>query len=434
MGAHPGRRASLLRRGVSRALNLRSIPALRPLRHRDFRLLWTGLAVSLAGDGLWLVALAWQVIELDGGPIQLSFAATAYSVGLVGLMLPSGILADRVPRRLVMLSADLVRAATVAVIAALSLSGAIELWHLVVASGLIGAGEALFIPSYSALIPRLLPENEILAANGLESMLRPLAQQAVGPAVGGLAIAIFEPGIAILFASVAYLVSAGCLVAMRVQSAPERSEEERPTALLDLREGVGYVRRTPWLWATLGFAFVAVFFFVGPFEVLAPFVISERVGGGSAEFGLLLAMFGVGSALGAVVISSGSLPRRYLTVMLVAWGGGGLPLILMGLSSELWILCVAVFVVGASDAIGLVIWGTLLQIRVPDALRGRVSSLDFFVSLSLLPASMALAGPAGEAFGLTAVFLVAGIAPIAAAVVAYVAGGMRSDELAHPVS
>lgn len=385
MGAHPGRRASLLRRGVSRALNLRSIPALRPLRHRDFRLLWTGLAVSLAGDGLWLVALAWQVIELDGGPIQLSFAATAYSVGLVGLMLPSGILADRVPRRLVMLSADLVRAATVAVIAALSLSGAIELWHLVVASGLIGAGEALFIPSYSALIPRLLPENEILAANGLESMLRPLAQQAVGPAVGGLAIAIFEPGIAILFASVAYLVSAGCLVAMRVQSAPERSEEERPTALLDLREGVGYVRRTPWLWATLGFA-------------------------------------------------SGSLPRRYLTVMLVAWGGGSLPLILMGLSSELWILCVAVFVVGASDAIGLVIWGTLLQIRVPDALRGRVSSLDFFVSLSLLPASMALAGPAGEAFGLTAVFLVAGIAPIAAAVVAYVAGGMRSDELAHPVS
>ncbi|MDQ3728136.1 MAG: MFS transporter, partial [Actinomycetota bacterium] len=112
-----------------------SIPALRPLRFRDFRLLWTGLAVSLAGDGLWLVALAFQVIALDGGPIQLSFAATGYSVGLLAFMLPSGILADRLPRRLVMLSADVLRAATVAVAAVLSLTGEIELWHLVVASG-----------------------------------------------------------------------------------------------------------------------------------------------------------------------------------------------------------------------------------------------------------------------------------------------------------
>jgi len=410
-----------------------SIPALRPLRHRDFRLLWIGLAVSLAGDGLWLVALAFQVIELDGGPIQLSFAATAYSAGLILLMLPSGVLADRLPRRLVMLTADVVRAATVAVIAALSLSGSLELWHLVLASGFIGAGEALFIPSYSALIPRLLPEEEILAANGLESILRPLAQQAIGPAVGGIAIAAFEPGLAILFASGAFLVSASCLIAMRVQSAPERSKEERPTALTDLREGVRYVRATPWLWATLGFAFVAVFFFAGPFEVLAPFVITERVGGGSAEFGLLLAMFGIGSAIGALVISSRPLPRRYLTVMLVAWGGGTLPLVLMGLSTELWVLCAAILFLGVAEAVGMVIWGTLLQTRVPDALRGRVSSLDFFISLSLLPVSMALAGPAGEAFGLTAVFLVAGIAPVAAAIVAYRVGGLREDELAHPV-
>ncbi len=410
-----------------------SIPALRPLRHRDFRLLWIGLAVSLAGDGLWLVALAFQVIELDGGPVQLSFAATAYSVGLILLVLPAGVLADRLPRRLVMLTADLVRAATVGVVAALSLSGSLELWHLVLASGLIGAGEALFIPSYTALIPKLLPEEEILAANGLESILRPLAQQAVGPAIAGVAIAAFEPGLAILFASGAFLVSAGCLVALRVKSAPERTEEEKPTALSDLREGVRYVRATPWLWATLSFAVVAVFFFLGPFEVLAPFVITERVGGGAAEFGLLLAMFGIGSTIGALAISSRPLPRRYLTVMLVAWGGGTLPLVLMGLSSELWILCAGILVLGVTEAIGMVIWGTLLQTRVPDPLRGRVSSLDFFVSLSLLPVSMALAGPAGEAFGLTAVFLVAGIAPVLAAIVAYRVGGLREDELAHPV-
>ena len=410
-----------------------SIPALRPLRHRDFRLLWIGLAVSLAGDGLWLVALAFQVIDLDGGPVQLSLAATAYSVGLLLLVLPSGVLADRLPRRLVMISADVVRAGTVAAVAVLSLTDAIELWHLVVASGLIGAGEALFVPSYTGMVPKLLPEEEILAANGLESILRPLAQQAVGPAVGGIAIAMFEPGLAILFATGAYLVSAVCLTALRVESWPERPWEEQPTALTDLREGVRYVRTTPWLWATLMFACVAVFFFAGPFEVLTPFVITENVGGGSAEFGLLLATFGVGSAIGALAISSRPLPRRYLTVMLVAWGGGTLPLIFLGLSSELWILCAAILVLGVTEAIGMVIWGTLLQTRVPDALRGRVSSLDFFVSLALLPVSMALAGPAGEAFGLTAVFLVAGIAPVIAAIVAYRVGGLREDEMAHAV-
>ena len=274
-----------------------SIPALRPLRYRDFRLLWTGLAVSLAGDGMWLVALAWQVIELDGGPVQLSLVATAYSIGLIGLMLPAGIIADRLPRRTVMLSADIIRAATVAVVAALSLSGVLELWHLALASGLVGVGEALFIPSYTALVPQLLPEEEILAANGLEGTVRPLAQQAIGPALGGLAVALLEPGLAIGMAAAAFLFSAGCLALMRVDSRPVRSAEEATSAFSDLREGVAYVRRTPWLWATLTFAFIAVFFFVGPFEVLTPFVITDQVGGGSAEYGILLATFGLGSAI-----------------------------------------------------------------------------------------------------------------------------------------
>jgi MFS family permease len=411
-----------------------SIPALRPLRFRDFRLLWTGLAVSLAGDGLWLVALAWQVIELGGGPVQLSIVATAYSLGLVGLMLPAGVVADRLPRRALMLSADLLRAGTVAAVAALSLSGTLELWHLVVASGLIGAGEAMFIPSYTALVPQLLPEDQILAANGLEGMLRPLAQQAVGPALGGLAVALLEPGLAIGMAAAAYLFSAGCLASMRAVAAPERSGEEHQTALTDLREGIAYVRRTPWLWATLTFAFVVVFFFVGPFEVLTPFVITDRVDGGSAEYGILLATFGIGSAIGALGISSRPLPRLYLSVMLGVWGLGLLPLALLGIATELWVLLLAAIVIGVSEGVGTVIWGTLLQRRVPDALRGRVSSLDFFLSLALMPASMALAGPAAEAFGITAVFMVAALVGAVAAPVMFWLGRLRQDELAHPLS
>lgn len=411
-----------------------SLPALRPLRFRDFRLLWIGLAVSLVGDGMWLVAVAWQVIELGGGPVQLSLIATTYSVGLVVLMLPAGVVADRYPRRLVMFIADLVRAFTVAFLGILSLTGALELWHLALGGLLIGAGEAFFIPSYTALLPRLLPESEILAANGLEGTLRPLAQQAAGPALGGTVVALFEPGLAILAASSTYIVSAGCLAAMRVSSAPDRAEGPGPTAFADLREAARYVKRTPWLWATLAFAFVAVFFIIGPLEVLTPFVVRDRTGGGSAEYGILLACFGIGAAVGALAISSRAMPRRYLSVMLVMWGAGSVPLVALGIANELWIMCAAVLIVGATESAATVIWGTLLQRRVPDGLRGRVSSLDFFVSLSLMPASMALAGPAGDAFGLTAVFVAAAVVPALAAPIAFRLGRLGRDQLAHPLS
>ena len=148
--------------------------ALRPLRHRDLRLLWAGLAVSLVGSGLWLVALAWQVISL-GGPGQLSLVTALYSVGLLAFVLVGGVAADRLPQRLVMLAADLVRAAGLLVLGLLSISGGLEIWHLAVGGLVVGAGESFFIPSYTAILPRLLPDRELLAASGLEGTLRPPA-------------------------------------------------------------------------------------------------------------------------------------------------------------------------------------------------------------------------------------------------------------------
>ena len=410
--------------------------ALRPLRHRDFRLLWIGLAVSLVGSGLWLVALAWQVIELGGGPTELSLVTAVYSVGLLVFVLVGGIAADRLPQRLVMLAADVVRAAVLLVLGALSLTGDLRIWHLAAGGLVIGAGEAFFIPSYTALLPHLLPENELLAANGLEGTLRPLAQQATGPVLGGVAVATLSPGVAILTGGLTYLISAGCLLAMNVRPAKGASAPTAPgmaAFFADLREGFRYVRRTSWLWATLLFALALVLFIVGPLEVLLPFAIRDNLGGGADDYGLALAAFGVGGALGALVISSRRLPRRYLTVMILMWGLGSLPFAFVGLASALWVVLVALFVVGATYSAAMVIWGTLLQRRVPERLRGRVSSLDFFVSLALMPVSMAIAGPAGAAFGITAVFLVAGIVPMFLAAAAILVPRLDRDELAHPL-
>ncbi|MGH3705927.1 MAG: MFS transporter, partial [Agromyces sp.] len=203
--------------------------------------------------------------------------------------------------------------------------------------------------------------------------------------------------------------------------------------LVDVREGFVYMARTPWLLGTLGFASLLILLIMGPFEVLVPFVIKDAAGGGPQEHALILAAFGIGGAVGSMVVASLRLPRRYLTVMNLLWAFGCLPLAVFGLTDQIWLMAIAAFAVGAAFNGGVVIWGTLLQRRVPPAMLGRVSSLDFFVSLAFMPVSMAIAGPAGETVGLPVVFVIAGVAPVVIGVVAIVAARMTRDEIAHPL-
>ncbi len=426
--------------------------ALRPLRHREFRLLWAGLAVSLVGDGLWLVALAWQVIELDGGPLQLSLVTTAFSVGLIGCILIGGVVADRVSRRRVMLAADAVRLVVTVVVGLLALGGALELWQLAIGAFLVGSAEAFFVPAFTALVPQLLPEDELLAANGLEGVIRPLALQALGPGLGGLIVAAASPGDAMLANGASYAISVLCLWRMRPVPLPVRTEASPaglpPTidgaavaagagglgaALAEMREGWRYVRSQRWLWATLLFACIAILFLLGPIEVLLPFAVRDQTGGGADAYGLVLAVYGIGGAAGALLIASRRLPRRYLTVMLLAWGVGSAPVAAFGYLEVLWAMVVVSALVGVCDQVGQVIWGTLMQRRVPAELQGRVASLDWFVSLGLLPVSMALAGPAAELVGVTAVFVASGAACAIVGLVVLFGLHLRQDELAHPL-
>jgi MFS family permease len=200
-----------------------------------------------------------------------------------------------------------------------------------------------------------------------------------------------------------------------------------------VRDGFRYMVRTPWLLATLLYACALVLIIMGPFEVLLPFAVTEQTGGGAGSYALVLGAFGVGGAIASIVVASLRLPRRYLTVMNLLWGFGCLPLVLVGFTSSLWVMAVAAFFVGMTFSGASVIWGTLLQRRVPPAMLGRVSSLDFFVSLALMPVSMAVAGPLGEAVGFGPVFLVAGLVPPVLAIIAIVVARMPRDEIEHPL-
>ena len=408
--------------------------AVRPFRHREYRLLVASGSASLLADGLWLVALVWQVIGTGGSPSDLSAVAAATSLGLVMAVLLGGVAADRFPKRAVLIGVEVVRTAVPVLTGVLALTGGLQLWQLATLAFVVGAAGGFYYPTWSAVVPVLLPADELLAANGIEGMLRPLAQQAAGPALAGLLVAAFSPQVALLGAGAVYMIALLPLVAMRPVAAPAREADDgRPSVRRQLAEGFAYLFRTGWLFATLAFATLYVLVVMGPIEVLLPFAIRDRVGAGPAALSLVLAAYGVGSAGGALLVASVRLPRRYLTVMLLCWGLGALPLAAFGLSTLLWVMVVASLVVGITDAAAMVIWGTLLQRRVPAHLLGRVSSLDFFVSLALMPVSMALAGPVGEHIGIPTTFVVAALVPPVLAVGALLAWRLPRDEVAHPL-
>ncbi|GAA1948055.1 MFS transporter [Agromyces allii] len=416
----------------------RSLPrALRPFEGAQYRLLALALAASLLSAGAWLVAAVWQVVELGGTPIDLSLVAVGSSLGLVLAVLIGGVAADRIPQRRILITVEVVRGLAFAAAAVLAATGVIEVWHIAVISFVLGVADGFFYPAYSAWLPALLPASQLLAANGIEGVLRPAVMQAAGPALASAFIALQGPWLAFAAVAVMQVVAAVVLAIMRTTPVRRDPNEvvRHPVrqSFIDLRDGFSYLVRTKWLLATLVFSIILVFIIMGPIEVLLPFAVKDQTGGGAGAFALALAAFGVGGAVGSLSVASFRLPRRYLTLMILAWGVGCLPLAIIGYTSQLWVMVIALFLVGVLFDGAQVVWGTLLQRRVPPSMLGRVSSLDFFVSLALMPVSMAVAGPVGEAIGLAPAFLIAGLVPPFIAFATLAIARLGKDELAHPL-
>jgi MFS family permease len=425
----------------------RELPrALTPFRHAAYRKLAVALVLSTFASGIWVVALVWEVIRIGGDATQLSVVSTAAAVGVLLPALLGGVVADRVAQKKILLVVAAVELAGMALVALLSLTDTTQLWHLTAVAFVTGMGFAFYWPAYSAWIPALVPESDLLAVNGFEGMIRPTIGQAIGPGIAGVLVGTISPGAALAAAAAAS--GAGLFALTLVPLTPVRREagavadtaadsaaRAHPirTVFADMAEGFSYMVRTPWLLATLLYASLMLLVMMGPFEVLIPFIIKDRLGGGPGDHALVMAAFGIGGAVGSMAQASRPMPRRYLTVMNLMWGLGALPLVVMGVATAVWQIVAAALALGVLWSAPMVIWGTLLQRRVPAHMLGRVSSLDFFVSISLMPVSMALAGPVSDAIGMRMTFLIAGVVPGIAAIVAVIWAKMPADEIAHPL-
>jgi len=390
--------------------------------------------LSISATGMWTVVMALQVIALNNDPSALSAVAVCFSLGLIAFVLPSGIVADRLPQRTIVILVELSNTVVVTAIAILGIAGHLQLWHMAACATALGMCAAFFFPAYRAWLPRLLPAEQLLAANGIDGVLRTAMQQAAGPAVAGVLVGATLPALGAAAVAVLHGTSLILLTATRAVT-PTRELNELPHAgpVAGLRDGFRFVAHTPWLMATLIFASAFALLVVGPFEILLPFITIQRFVDGERVFGLVVAAFGLGGVVGALSVSSIQLPRRYLSAMMLCWGLGSLPLMTIGYASSLTAMAVAAFVVGMTSSAATVIWGALLQRRVPPAMLGRVSSLDYFVSLAFMPAAAALAGPLSKVVPVQAIFVAASTTPVALAAAAWLTARMSQYEVQHPL-
>jgi MFS family permease len=412
--------------GLDRPGGFSRVRMLTPLRHRDFRLLWSGMCVSLMGDGIFLVAMAWQVYALSNAPTALALVGIAMTVPTIMFLLLGGVVSDRLDRRRVMLAADSTRGLAVAVMAVLSMTGQLELWHVVALVAVYGAGAAFFGPAFDAIVPDVLPASELAQANSLDQFVRPVALRLAGPALGGALIDAVGVGAAFAFDAASFAISAIALMTM-ASRAPRRAAEAGSVGA-DIRTGFAYVRRHVWLWATFATAAVAYLLFMGPAEVLLPYLVKNDIGGSASDLGLVFAAGGIGSIGCAVVIGQRGLPKRDITFMYLAWTAATVAVAGYGLATAVWQLMLASLAFNALETAGTIVWATAKQRHVPAALLGRVSSLDWLISIGLLPVSFALTGPVSGAIGAQTTLVVAGVVGGVITFAALLLPGMRAVE------
>jgi DHA3 family tetracycline resistance protein-like MFS transporter len=298
-------------------------------------------------------------------------------------------------RRWMMISADTIRGLATAAGAVLAITHHLTLWELGLVVGLGGFGQALFAPAFGSIVPEIVPTEMLPQANSLDMFVRTSAGL-VGPAIAGVVIAV--AGVGWAFAIDAATFGVSTITALALTPRPfERLVERRP-AWREARAGFAFVRTHTWLWATLlagAFANIAS----GARNVLLPFVIKYDLHASARALGFIYAAASAGALLSSFVFGQRGMPRRPVLVAYIGWSFSILAIAAYGLGQSVAQLLCFGFVGGIGMAIGNALWGTLMHQNVPRHILGRVTSIDWMVSLSLWPLAAAGAGLVANVVG-----------------------------------
>lgn len=393
-----------------------------PLREREFRLLFAGRTISMAGSAMAPIALAFAVLDLTGSKADLGIVLAVRQVAVVVLLLFGGVWADRLPRHRVMVWSNLMSGLSQAIVATLLLTDHATITWLAVFAAMNGASSAFFFPASTGIVPQTVPVTMLQQANAT-LRLGLNATQIGGAALGGIVVAAAGAGWAIAFDAASYGLAAVTLAAMRVR-APERAGAT--SFFHELRVGWRDFWSRPWLWAiVLQFGLVNAAF-AGTVLVLGPAVAKSDLGGPTAWAAFLVTI-----QIG--LICSGLLllrwrPRRILRTATLAVFAFALPLLALARPEALPIVLAAGFVMGVCSEIFGVLWDTTYQQEIPGDKLSRLSAYDALGSWVLMPIGFALAGPISMVVGNRATFLGAATLIVAATALTFLSRDVRTLE------
>jgi MFS family permease len=380
----------------------RSVPA---LQERRFRFVFLAHAVSVLGDALVPVALAFAVLDLTGSATDLALVLLARIVPMALLTLVGGVWADRVSRRGLIVCSHLARFASQAVLGLLLIAGVADLWEIVVLQAAHGAAGAFYRPAWTGLIPEVASKDHLQEANGLLFMALSVAT-VLGPAISGVLVATVGSGWALLLDSASFAVAA--LLLLQIGPLGKVRAAVREPFFRELAAGFGEVRKRTWVWVSILHFSLFQLVFMSTFPVLGPLVAKQSLGGASAWAAIATA-FGVGTVVGGVVALRVR-PMRPLLACYVVILSTVPSLIMLAIAAPVWAIAATELCSGLAMSFCTTMWESTLQALIPAETLSRVSAYDWVGSVVLRPVGLVLVGPVSVALGVETTLFAAAVA------------------------
>jgi MFS family permease len=361
--------------------------------YRDYRNLWISNLVVTIGASAFPIALAVTVLDAGGTTTTLGLILASRVLSSVVLAPVGGVWADRLPRKFVMIGADIYRAILMIGLIFVA-TPSVPAWGLAVLVFAMGAGEAFGFPASGAILPSILPAEKLPAGNVLRSIGVRIAQ-IVGPGIGGFSVAII--GGRMTFAITAAVFLARPFLLMKIVEKPRKVVEAPPTFLTDMREGLKTVWNTPWVAACIAMSTLQMMVVLASENVLLP-VITRREFHTNTVFATAAAMFSIGGSVSALIAMRYRAKHPGLVAVII-WGFFAVAPLVLAFPFSKWIIIIGYLIAGISIGPWEAYWASSIQREIPQELQGRVFSVDYMGSVGLMPLGMALVGPVTKVFG-----------------------------------
>ena len=387
--------------------------ALRALRHRNFRLFFGGQLISLIGTWMQSVAQAWLIYRLTHSALLLGAVGFAGQIPIFLIAPVGGHVADRVDRRRIIIVTQTCAMILAFILAALTLTGRIHEWHIIVLAALLGVVNAFDMPARQAFIVQMVERDDLMNAIALNSSMFNGAR-VVGPAVAGILVAAIGEGWCFFANAVSYIAVIAGLFIMTTETFVPRPMAG--SALRNIWEGLRFVANTAPIRALL--LLIAIVSFTGmPYAVLMPVFADRVLHAGARGLGILMGASGVGALAGSVMLAMRSTVRGLGTWVAVSSTLFGMTLIAFGISRTLWLSVAILVPLGASMMVQMSSSNTLIQAMVPDELRGRVMAAYTMMFMGMGPLGALAGGTVADRVGAPVAVIVGGAITIVAAAV-----------------